>query len=272
MEVEFVKISPTQNMTILITSLVDRRLHRDVAQKIMAYDNVYAEQVGFVESPENPKALARLQMAGGEFCGNASLSLCAYLIWKGDVKCEYEEQRTVPIEVSGSSDVLYCDVKKRDGYFLAKINMPVPEAVGSFDSEIAGSLPVVYMPGITHVIVDTNETGVSKDLLVETFVSNSDPFTKEDAFGIMFYDRKTCSIEPFVYVKTMGTKVWERGCGSGSAALGAYLAHLAGESVKVDVAQPGGIITVEAGMADGKFTNISVEGKIVIAAQGKAYI
>jgi len=106
---------------------------------------------------------------------------------------------------------------------------------------------------------------------METLVSNPAAFTREDAFGIMFYDKKACFIDPFVYVVTSDTKVWERGCGSGSAALGAYLAHSFGGSIKADIAQPGGIITVEAEMADGKLTNISIESKVVIVAQGKAY-
>ena len=286
MEVEFVKISPTQNMTILVTTPVERKHYRDLAEKIMAYDSVHAEQVGFVEKPENPKALARLQMAGGEFCGNAALSLCAYLVWKGDVEgaglnsglnsglnlglCP--EQRTVPIEVSGSRDILFCEIKKREGYYLAKFNMPVPESIGSFDTEIAGSLPVVYMPGISHVIVDTEKLGVNKDQLVASLLSNHESFTKEDAFGIMFYDNKNCSIEPFVYVKTAGTKIWERGCASGSASIAAYMAHVSGKSVKLDITQPGGVITAEVNTADGKITGISVEGKIVIVAQGKAFL
>ena len=271
MQVEFVKISPTQNMTILVTSPVERRFQMDVAKEIMAYDSVYAEQVGFIEKPENEAALARLQMAGGEFCGNASLSLGAYLAWRGDIKCE--RSCTVPIEVSGASGILYCGIKKEEGYFLAKVGMPIPESIGSFDSGVANiPLPVVYMPGITHVIADTDMLGISNNMLMETLVTNPGAFTKEDAFGIMFYDKKTCSIEPFVYVKSVGSKIWERGCGSGSAALGAYLAHISGESVKAGITQPGGVITVEAAMSGGKLTNISIEGKVIIAAEGKAYI
>ena len=270
LELDFVKISPTQNMTILVTTPVERRLHREVAQKIMAYDNVYAEQVGFVERPENPKALARLQMAGGEFCANAALSLCACLVWKGEVECK--ERCAVPIEVSGSPGLLCCDIKKGDGHYLARISMPLPETIGRIDTKIAGSLPAVYMPGITHFIVDTEKLSASKDLLVEALISNPGSFTKEDAAGLMFYDKKTCSMEPFVFVKTLGSKVWERGCGSGSASLGAYLAHVSGESVKLDITQPGGIMTVEVNVAGGKITDISVEGKIVIVAAGKAYL
>jgi diaminopimelate epimerase len=150
--------------------------------------------------------------------------------------------------------------------------MPAPETVGSIDTEIAGSLPVVYMPGISHVIVDTDKLNVSKDLVVEALISNPGSFTKEDAFGIMFYKKENCSIEPFVYVKTAGTRVWERGCASGSASLAVYLAHNSNKSVKIDIAQPGGVMTVEAKVTDGKVTDISVEGKVVIAAQGKAYL
>jgi diaminopimelate epimerase len=88
----------------------------------------------------------------------------------------------------------------------------------------------------------------------------------------MFYDKSACSIKPFVCVKTAGTKVWERGCGSGSAALGAYLAYNAGKSVKADITQPGGVITVEANLTDGKVASINIEGKIEIAAYGKALV
>jgi diaminopimelate epimerase len=273
MEVDFVKISPTQNMTILITSPVTRQQQPAVAQKVMAYDNVYAEQVGFVEKPDNPKAAARLQMAGGEFCGNATLSLCAYLVWKGDIECN--DRCTVPVEASGASEILYCDITKKAGYFLAKIGMPVPERIENFNVKIEGtshSLPVVYMPGISHVIVDMEKTNINKDLLVEKLILDTVSFTREEAFGIMFYDKNNCSIEPFVCVKTSDTKVWERGCGSGSGALGAYLAQTSGKSIKAEVSQPGGIITVEADMTDGKITNLSIEGKIVICAYGKAQI
>ena len=273
MEVEFVKTNPTQNMTILVTSPVDRKYHAAVAGKIMAYDSVYAEQVGFVEKPDNPQAAARLQMAGGEFCVNASLSLCAYLVWNGTVECD--GQCTVPIESSGTNGILHCRITQKDGYFLGKIDVPAPESIKNFDVTIDGAaytLPVVYMPGISHIIAATDELGVDKETVVETVINNYDSFTKEDALGIMFYDKAACAINPFVCVKHAGTKVWERGCGSGSAALGAYLAHTAGKNIIANVRQPGGVITVEANVDtdSGTITSISVEGKIEIAAYGKA--
>ena len=258
-------------MTVLVTSAVDRRLHTAVAGKLMAYDNVHAEQVGFVEKPEDPNAAARLQMAGGEFCGNAALSLCAYLVWSGRIDCD--THCTVPVEVSGAGGILHCDIKREGSYFLGKIGMPVPSAIETFEAEISGhrcALPLVRMPGISHVIVDTAEISADREAVVRALTENPGTFTAEDAFGIMFYDKTASSITPFVCVNTSGTKVWERGCGSGTAALGAYLAHSSGGDVKIAIAQPGGVITVEVCVTGGKITGVSIEGKIEIAAYGKA--
>ena len=274
-EVDFVKISPTQNMTVLVTSAVERRHYAAVAAKIMAYDSVYAEQVGFVEKPSDPAATARLQMAGGEFCGNAALSLCAYLVWSGKVAADAVR---VPIEVSGSDEILHCRIKREHNHFLGTIKMPLPLAIESFNAEIAGQsrvLPVVHFPGITHVIVN-GEHG-DKIAIAETLAENSSLFTNTDAFGIMFYEKNSSEksglfLTPFVCVKTLGTKVWERGCGSGSAALGAYLAHNRGENIKMDVMQSGGTITVEVAVTNGEIAGISIEGKVEISAWGKALL
>ena len=273
MEVDFVKMSPTRNMTILVTTPLNRADYRELAEKIMAYDNVHAEQVGFLETPVNPQALARLQMAGGEFCGNASLSLCAYLVWKGKASCQHE--CTIPIESSGSDGLLYCTIRKSKDHFLGKINMPVPEIIRDCNAEINGRnyhFPVVYMPGISHVIVNTDKIDLSEEIIVDALLCNLEAITDEDAFGVMFYNEQDCCLKPFVYVKTAGTKVWERGCGSGTASLGAYLAYTSGKDIKADIPQPGGIITVEAAVADKKITSITIEGKIRIVAEGKAYI
>jgi diaminopimelate epimerase len=112
----------------------------------------------------------------------------------------------------------------------------------------------------------------NEELIAEALLSNLEELSAEDAIGIMFYDKERCSLKPFVYVKTAGTKVWERGCGSRTAAVGAYLAFISGKNITADIAQPGGLIRVEAALSDGKLSNLTVEGKIAIVAEGKAYI
>ena len=82
MEVKFIKASPTENMTLLIETPVAREKQLAVAERLIAYGSVYAEQAGYIEEAENPMAEKRLQMMAGEFCGNASLSLAAWLAKK----------------------------------------------------------------------------------------------------------------------------------------------------------------------------------------------
>ena len=79
MKLQFVKLDPTGNTTILVSTPVPRADQPRVAELLMADENLCAEQVGFIEAPTLPGACARLQMAGGEFCGNDSMSLGALL-------------------------------------------------------------------------------------------------------------------------------------------------------------------------------------------------
>ena len=277
MEVEFVKLSPSQNMTILVTSPVDRWLYHDVAARIMAYDSVYAEQVGFVEEPGGgSEAAGCLRMAGGEFCVNASLAFCAYLVWKGEVSGAGPHR--IPIEVSGANEIIYCDITEEEGHYLGKISVPAPVAIETLDAEVMGvryGFPLVRLPGIAHVIVNAGTAGTviaGRDAFADALIYAADPFVAEDALGIMFFDAATGVMDPYVRVRTAGTKMWERSCGSGAAAVGAYLADMAGKSLKTDITQPGGLITVEAAVADGRVMGMSIQGRITIAAYGKAII
>ena len=76
MNVEIMKADPTGNSTILVLSPVPAEERDRVSSRLMAAEGGWAEQVGFVSGgAEAP----RLDMMGGEFCGNASLSLAAWL-------------------------------------------------------------------------------------------------------------------------------------------------------------------------------------------------
>ena len=51
MKLNYVKTSPSQNMTILITDYIDSKDYIKVANSVMRYESLYAEQVGFVVPP-----------------------------------------------------------------------------------------------------------------------------------------------------------------------------------------------------------------------------
>ena len=79
MTIHYLKFSPTGNITILVTTPVPRDRQGEIAARLLAPDCVGGEQVGFIEPPSDPRAAARLQMMGGEFCGNATMSVGAML-------------------------------------------------------------------------------------------------------------------------------------------------------------------------------------------------
>ena len=110
MEVKFIKASPTENMTLLIETPVAREKQLAVAERLIAYGSVYAEQAGYIEEAENPAAEKRLQMMAGEFCGNASLSLAAWLAKKKNLPIG--EKTEITLEVSGAEELVRCEMER----------------------------------------------------------------------------------------------------------------------------------------------------------------
>ncbi|MDR1514517.1 MAG: hypothetical protein LBS45_02385 [Synergistaceae bacterium] len=282
MDVRFVKTDPTGNTTILVESPVKLEDQAEIARHLMRHDCLSAEQVGFIGPPRDPlAAIASLRMMGGEFCGNAAMSLAAFLVWKGGREAR-DSEITVPIEVSGADGVTACLVRRAGDKFTGTVPMASPKSIGRLSLPLAGRerlLASVVLPGITHIIVPL-EIFRSLDEARESALLAAPEWRRlinGDAFGILLYDRGNTpgaqnSITPLVHVKASDTTVWERGCGSGSAAIGAYLATLTGASAVTPVSQPGGVITANARYENGDVKEISITGSVRIVARGIAYI
>ena len=244
MNVDFVKISPSKNMTVLITNYVAPTHYSQIAHTIMDYEYVNAEQVGFIVAPKNKKSLLRLAMSGGEFCGNAFLGAAAYCRYKG-----LTTKDRFLLETTGVDSPLECFVETKSSHlFEAKAEMPNDYFIDNMvvqlnDKIISGS--TLQMSGITHFITDY---WLDKD----DFFPIIEKISKEidnKAIGIIPYKhlkKGNYEIKPFVYVKETGSRFFEQACGSGSLALGVYLSKQTKEK-KFNVYQPGGIIKVETG-------------------------
>ena len=75
MKPEIVCANPAGNITIFVLNPPRGKAERvQTAETLMVDPDLKAEQVGFVYPPATPSGLWRLEMAGGEFCGNASRS------------------------------------------------------------------------------------------------------------------------------------------------------------------------------------------------------
>ena len=266
MKLRFAKMNPTENMTALVLSPVARQDQPAVAAKLMAENSVCVEQVGFLENTTLPGAVARLQMMGGEFCGNATMSLAALRAYEEGLADGGE--RIYPLEISGAAKVLDCRIVRRGEGFVGSVGMPLPERISEEELEPGLFLPVVRFPGIAHVIVkeDKMDPAAAKAVIPRWCRQ-----LKTDALGILLTNRDVNRIRPLVYVRQTDSSVWERGCGSGTAALGAYLADEAQKDVQVSVSQPGGVISVKAAY-DGSVKEIEITGRVQIAAIGEAFI
>ena len=263
MKLEFVKLSPTENMTVIVKTPVPRSEHSRVAAALIGYAGVFAEQAGFVEPPAIEGAGSRLQMMGGEFCGNATMSMAA--LTARDEGIMPGETRMIPVEISGANELLYCSVTSTEEGFICRTRMPLPESVEEMNGFV-----LVRMPGIAHVILKCSEPekmrAGAEELLRETAENLPD-----EAVGLMLYSPEKAELIPLVYVKPTDTMIWERGCGSGSAAVGAMTAWERQQSAAVRLKQPGGVINVNAGWNEGVI-GLSIEGKVKIVCEGYAYV
>lgn len=263
MKLDFVKISPSQNMTVFVTSDVDPKDYANVGNTLMAYDYVNAEQAGFIVDPVNKNTILRLEMSGGEFCGNAVLAAAAYSVYKG-----LTTENQFFIEASGADLPLLCDVEmKSEVLYHAKGEMP--QALSTEDTvislhgrNISGTL--VKLEGITHFVINV---WPDKDDFQE-ILSAINEITEDKAIGIIPYrhiNNETYEIRPFISVTNTGSTFFERSCGSGTLALGIYLAHQSDENIFA-IQQPGGTIDVEIG------TKNYISTDVQITCEGVAYI
>lgn len=267
MKLHFAKLNPTENMTILVTDPVPRERHSAVADALMAYGSVGGEQVGFLEEPTLPGARMRLQMMGGEFCGNATMSLAALLAFQEDLPDGGEA--IYPLEVSGAAEIVNCRIERCGDACRGAVRMPLPEAIREVDFAGGVRCPVVFFPGIAHAIV---REGVLRASDAPRCIEAWYDACNAEAMGIILVDDALDRIRPLVYVRSTNSSVWERGCGSGTAALGAWWAAQRREDIRIDVSQPGGTICVRACWEENRVSELEIRGAVRLACTGEAWI
>lgn len=268
MKLKFAKLNPNGNITILVIEPIDRLRQPVIAEELMAYEGVFAEQVGFLERGGLPGACARLQMMGGEFCGNASMSLAAWLAYAENMPIN--ETRIYPLEVSGLEGLLDCRIRRiGESRFHGEVPMPLPEEILETEILSGCTVPLVRFPGIVHAILPEN---AMDDAQAEKLISQCCAALNAKAMGFLFTNADFSRIRPLVYVADTDTAVWENGCGSGTAALGAYAAMRAQGAIQKEILQPGGKICVSAQWEGGKVRRIEIGGSVSIVAIGEAFL
>ena len=253
-EIQYSIFDPTGNITALVESDVETGLQPSVAARLMER-RPEVEQVGFVRLAPGGEGPS-LRMAGGEFCGNATMSAAAlYLIrrWEGHEAPLPGEEETVHLCVSGAARPVEVRLwAEAPDCFRAGVHMP--QALGIDDREFAygalsGKLPIVWMEGISHIVIEPDSVfwGLLADRIVaEQAVRDWCTALSVGGLGLMFLDGdapRRC-LTPLVDIPGSGPVFWESSCASGSTAAGMCLAAKIGASVDLTLQEPGGVLRV----------------------------
>lgn len=254
-------MNPTGNRTILVESPVLPEDYKKVATFLMEKEPT-AEQVGFLDVTGDN--VVTLNMAGGEFCGNATMSAAVLLCMKG------QAESPVPLKVSGAKGIMKALVRKcEDGLkknskssangpegkkavkctgseclYTASVKMPSPVEIRDVSVSLGEKktlLPAVIFDGIVHIIL--NGTGMARNQ-AEMNIRLWSGELNVPCLGMMFYDEAKNRLKPLVYVKNPETLVWENSCGSGSVAEAAWLYHNGIVKDSYEFCEPGGKLTV----------------------------
>lgn len=215
------------------------------------------EQCCFVTLPRDPVAVARVEMFGGEFCGNAARSV-AWVVAKG-------QDYAGLIEVSGVERPL--EFKVSDGE--VKVEMPLPKDKTLVQRVAEGAL--VQLDGISQLVVTRRQDEQTpRELLADLLKSNKYDLSSQPAVGVSYYSQDSGKAEFCVWVKDVDTIFDETACGSGTSAIGVALAAEAGKSVSMDVTQPSGeTIRTEASYAKGGIDKSFIAGEVTVLYDGE---
>ena len=220
-----------KSIVLLVTTPIDRSLYVQAAGWLLRREKD-AEQVAFLSwAGDEP----RLGIPGGALSVNGAMALTAWLATDNGVPAG--EAWSFPL--SGGPVELPCAVTPVHTCCLITVTMPQPEVMAHPLPGSDMTLPLVRFPGVSHMIVPagTLQRTAAADLLRRRSGLPDAPLA-----GLLLWDEQTHTLDPLLYDRASGSITRRQSCGSAAAAVGAYLAGRADESVSVKM--PGGVMAV----------------------------
>ena len=240
------RANPAGNITLFVLDPVPVGDRAGLAAKLMARSD--AEQVGFLCPPLYGSA-GRMEMAGGEFCGNATRAFGMLIAQRlGGLD-------RVSVEVSGCERPVTVDLDWTAG--TARAQMPLPRGVGRTEADgHPGTL--VDLGGIAHFVVE--DVVPSQDVF-----DRAEPLFWDipglDAYGVIFLEGERMT--PLVKVPAAGTLVWEGSCGSGTLAAAIAQSQDAPDGPFVrKYVQPAGVVEAAVIRRDGEEVAAFIGGPV----------
>ena len=240
-EYEVAVLDPAGNVTAIVLSDVLAAERARIAAQLLRLPELRIEQAAFLTAPRCGGEI-RLEMMGGEFCGNALRCAGFYHA----LRTGAQGKTCVLAEISGAEGVQPVMADTAAGE--ASTVMPLPRAVR------------VTFDGITHFVMDRAQPD---DALVQRAIAAA---PEASAVGALFLDRAAGSMQPVVFVRETGSCVAETSCASGSVATAVVLtADFADGITEIGIGQPGGTLEVGVQRAHGAVTGLSIGGPVRLA-------
>ena len=253
MRIRYISANPAGNLTALVLSPVPAGERASLAARLMAACPEGFEQVGYVDEASLLTGLPRLDMMGGEFCGNAARAFGLYAALRRS-----RDERALSVCISGARQSVAITLDPECGEAYA--DMPLPLCTEQITA-LGRRVPVVRMEGIAHaVLLNTTPSEAAADAVLRAM-------PQDDALGVLF--AQGTRMTPLVAVPAAGTRVWESSCGSGSVALAVLLAERAGHDGTCNFSfdEPGGRIGVCVTMCGGRAVRAVMGGSVTLGPE-----
>lgn len=232
----------------------------EISKKIMSPDYIPCEQVGFLVKAQNPlNADLRLEMMGGELCGNGLRGL-------GYINFLNTKSKQIILESSGTNSTFTIKI-------LDDKQVELSSESRIISKEITSKLNLVHLEGISHFI-ENIENSIDQETIMNRFESLKSKYSAElksiEAIGYIptFTKNSQQEIIPYVYVEKMQSGVFETGCGPGSIAV-AFINYIQQKKETQQIKQPSGMnITVNLHSIENNKYSISIKSPVKITLEG----
>ena len=254
--IRYISFLPGGNKTALVIGDGYDSVQRKVINDAIMKQDPQMEQVGFVKpagdySLTDPNCAPSLQMAGGEFCGNAARSAAYYYLGgrSGELVMTVSGGRKVSCGVYENGEA-WCEI-------------PLAETGIRQMENMAPGIIKVNLSGITHLVIEPEtavqflkEAGPSQnpEALKKAGLSLIEEYgLKElEAAGAIFLEQISedkFRIHPIVRVRDIDSLFYETACGSGTTAAAMVIGRKTSE-----ILQPSGM-TIRAELTSSENTS-----------------